>query len=573
MTLIWRWIRVAKVAVLLPIIAGCPARPLEEPDQESSAEIPRYFPQAIEKDIDLLFMIDDSESMGSKQKNLAANFPNFIEALRSYKLGAVKDGATCNADNHSGCKIPNVRLGVVSSDLGAGTYSFQDCSPGGERGKLHSGPGLLAPAGCPTPKDAWIMYSDSTAGTVTNVQNSTSSDPIQQVKDAFSCIAPIGATGCGFEHQLESTRLALLGCDYNNNANCQTNPGFIRKDAYLGVVFLTDEDDCSARRGDLFDPSQSGLNDPLGPWESFRCTEFGIVCAQKLRQPGVKTNCVPGLDWLQPVQRYTDFFSTLKPPGRTILFAIAAPTWPTFEVILDAQNPKLKASCQNSYMGDSLSGDPALRLAAVVKSFGTQGHYNEGINGSGQLITEETCSKAKANDPDACLHICMTDFTPALKLLGQLIVASLGGQCISAPPLTKAGKVVCSAGDSLSGDSTCKAGDANCCRASCLQSVDCVVKERVGTGDAKLVNKCPDALFDPSVNKKDCGASCPCWRIVKPKDSAGNALCKASADGSPYGLEVMRPQEAEKGTVAEANCAVSSYAWGTSDFVKLDQCQ
>ena len=46
--------------------------------------------------------------------------------------------------------------------------------------------------------------------------------------------------GCGFEHQLASVRAAL------DPALPPTNVGFLRADAFLAVVLVTNEDDCSA---------------------------------------------------------------------------------------------------------------------------------------------------------------------------------------------------------------------------------------------------------------------------------------------------------------------------------------
>ena len=51
-------------------------------------------------------------------------------------------------------------------------------------------------------------------------------------------MASVGAHGCGFEHQLESVYAALN--------NIVENAGFLRDDALLAVVFVTNEDDGSA---------------------------------------------------------------------------------------------------------------------------------------------------------------------------------------------------------------------------------------------------------------------------------------------------------------------------------------
>jgi hypothetical protein len=541
MSITWRLLRViTPVAVFLPVILACPTRPIETPKPTEQQQTNKYFPQSIEKDIDILFMIDNSNSMEPKQQNLSANFPKMIESLRSPKLG----GAGCSASSRANCKIPNVRIGVVSSDMGAGNYSLPSCEvQGGDGGKLQN---KARKPGCVAPKDPWISYNEG----VTNVPSATP-DPVTQVKEAFSCIAELGVGGCGFEAQLESTRRALDGCG-KPNYSCLTNPGFIRKEAFLAVVWITDEDDCSAKKPQLFDPSQQGLTDPLGPLVSYRCTEFGIQCDEKTpRQPGTKHNCVPGYDWLVKVDDYATFFSNMKPPGRVILFAIAGPATVggNIDIGLEGSNPKLKATCQ-SING---SGDPAIRLRSVVESkimsdLGHKGYFNQGVDDN--------------NPPNkVAVNICSGDFSPALKLLGQEIVATLGGQCITSPPLTKNGGVACMAGDDLGGGVTCTA--------SCLDKIDCIIEEVTGQGTpaetSVEVPKCPVELFDAAV--KDCGATCPCWRIIPNKE------CTPAANGSPYGLNVMRKGEAAKGTVAVARCATTPYKWGTPEFAKITQCK
>ena len=108
------------------------------------------------------------------------------------------------------------------------------------------------------------------------------------------------------------------------------------------------------------------------------------------------------------------------------------------------------------------------------------------------------------------------------------------------------------------------------CTASCLDQVDCVVDERVGQAEPTTVDKCTTDLFNPGT--KDCGAAgagCPCWRIIP------NSECVPARDGSPYGLQILRPTgvQAQKGAIAEARCATSLAGWGTADFLALPQCQ
>ena len=53
----------------------------------------------------------------------------------------------------------------------------------------------------------------------------------------FSCMVVLGTGGCGYEHQLQSLRGAIA----NPPVNVE-NRGFVRDDARLGIVILSDED-------------------------------------------------------------------------------------------------------------------------------------------------------------------------------------------------------------------------------------------------------------------------------------------------------------------------------------------
>src|SRR6185503_20633166 len=85
---------------------------------------------------------------------------------------------------------------------------------------------------------------------------------VGDISAVFSCIALLGDTGCNFEHQFRSVQTALERSFYADDTE---NGGFLRDDAYLGVIMLTNEDDCSAPAdSDVFNPGQSHVSDPLG---------------------------------------------------------------------------------------------------------------------------------------------------------------------------------------------------------------------------------------------------------------------------------------------------------------------
>jgi len=524
---------------LLAFAMGCESRSFEDPPPRDEKLSSKFYPQTIEKEVDILFVIDNSGSMKEEQENLRKNFGILIDALKSDKL----DG-----------KIPNVHIGVITTDLGAGTYgaAIDGCqSTGGDRGKLQHEPRI---EGCADPKDPWISYSDG----VHNIPDCDNPDPIECVKDAFKCIADPGLDGCGFEMHLESARLAL---DKSNNAN----PGFLRDNAFLAVVFITDEDDCSAADGTLFDPTQKGFSDPLGPLESFRCFEFGIQCDINDRHTsGPRTNCVPAYDYLHDVNKYIAFFEEIKGgKDRVIMAAIAGPTHGApvlpngkltqlVEVGNDGQRSFLMPSCSTA-TGFAV---PALRIGKVVEAFGGEIHT---------ICTDE--------DDEG--------FGPALKALGEKIVASLGGQCITSPLLVPNGGVACKVGvgackmPSCPSDTTCDAARGVCvdgggkdtssfCGDSCLDKADCQLSLISGRGTDQerevQVDKCPVELFDPRVPKEQCGDSCPCWRIVPHE-----ADCRQELNVSPLGFEVMRTDAAAPGTVAVARCRAALFNWYDSE--------
>jgi len=262
-------------------------------------------------------------------------------------------------------------------------------------------PGCMGPTGKP-----YIEYVFQPGGTA------TSNLPAgQDLVQTFTCMASVGAGGCGFEHQLESVYAALH--------NTSENAGFLRPDALLAVVFLTNEDDGSAPpTTDVFNPDASKRAAPpagYGALDTYRQTDFGVACPQggtlKLTpygdSGGALVNCVPAendnsvmLGSEYDVSRYIDFFT--KPaamggvksnPADVILAAIDAPETP-FSIIQVAANTgngkgaypnpaayqpcpapnmvdgttclvRLQHSCQNTVQ-PAVFGDPAVRLNTVV---------------------------------------------------------------------------------------------------------------------------------------------------------------------------------------------------------------
>jgi hypothetical protein len=414
----WRLVGFGATAVALVFTLACIDRPMKRaiPTPHLGSEI--SIPQSAERDVDLLFMVDDSGSMLEEQNMLKTQFSSLMDTLKKMTGG-----------------LPNVHIGVVSSDLGAGGYPIANCMlGGGDAGHLLKGactnptsaPYIvdIEPPGCEITKvaDASGITCTGHNCTQTNCTNNINevaattfvedehgcprcrNYATESLEDVFKCMASLGTVGCGFEQQLESVKVAL-----DNNS---FNSGFLRQNAFLGVVWITDEDDCSASNPSLFDNTQTDINSQLGPLTSFRCFEFGITCDTNSRLPGTRENCVPRDDagaLLWPVSRYIDFFTQLKDPQMLVLAAIAGPTANgQVTVDLDAYSqPEVGASCTTLANGDAA---PGFRISKVIEAF----------------AAPEDLSWAFTS-------ICNNSFQDALAGIGNKIKDLLDFQCLPTP--------------------------------------------------------------------------------------------------------------------------------------------
>ena len=282
----------------LPVLSGCPDRDVSAVDPNQSKEQQKEIPVSLNRNIDILFMVDNSGSMRQEQESLGNNFPRFIEVLESIEGG-----------------LPNIHLGVISSNVGtAPTNGGGDsCIGQGDNGNL------LLKDGCPALTDGGLFIKDVVTDEETGTRSFNYSGDLAA---QFSCMAQLGTAGCGFEQHLESMKRAL---DPSNS----TNNGFVRDDAFLAVIFLQDEDDCSTTTAgrEMFDPSQDDRDAPLGELSSFRCFEFGTTCEPaNERDFGPRDNCTPGdddTDYMEPTDAYVDFIKGLKnDPSKVIVAGI-----------------------------------------------------------------------------------------------------------------------------------------------------------------------------------------------------------------------------------------------------------
>lgn len=331
--------------------------------------------------LDLLFMIDNSQSMAVMQQKLAEKLPQFMDVLKGIPGG-----------------LPDLHVAVISSSLSAGIFSnVPGCAPDGPGDQNGAFQGA---ATCSALHQGQKFI--STANGVNNFDGDISA--------VFACMAMLGDHGCGFEHQFESTRVALQRAMDPTDPD---NAGFLRSNAALAIVMLTNEDDCSAPAdSDLFDPTQQLLSDMYGGLNSYRCNQFGHLCGGVAppSSPGnyTLTGCTSAEESgrLTTVKAFVTFLKGLKgqDPSKLLVAALAGPAEPyaiqpqTFQLGTGAveEQPAIVHSCTRSPIEYA---DPAVRIKAWTDSFGDNGIFES---------------------------ICPADFGPALKRIADGISRMVG---------------------------------------------------------------------------------------------------------------------------------------------------
>lgn len=218
---------------------------------------------------DILFVIDNSGSMGDEIDRLRNNVQAFIEELSEsatdYQVGFIAPDVACN--------LP--ACGAVAAGA-----PCRDCSPTGETSPYCTAACTNPCEDRDTDGDLEIDFSTCDGGRLRAVEGrapigGNPAGPIfkrpsaagldtwlQEVRDTINTIA---CDGTPFEAGFEAVRRAVA-CGLERapgeppSAQCpdakvaELNRGFIRDNADLVIIFISDEDDCSFRR----DPSNPG---------------------------------------------------------------------------------------------------------------------------------------------------------------------------------------------------------------------------------------------------------------------------------------------------------------------------
>jgi hypothetical protein len=209
-----RRVEVWTLAAVIGTLSGCNCQaPTDAPDSKVPAACQTDVPLVQPVRTDILFVVDDSNSMADEQAEVAKELPAFVEALA---LG--------------GGVVQDFQVGVITTSV------YEAAELGGN---------LFFNT---YPQGGWLKLMPRLDGGVGPQRFLPNSDP--EMVDRFSLlVASLGIQGSGQETPFEATRIAVTGQDFNTLLPDGGNPnvGFLRDGARLLVVVVSDEDDCSEK--------------------------------------------------------------------------------------------------------------------------------------------------------------------------------------------------------------------------------------------------------------------------------------------------------------------------------------
>ena len=249
------------VGALGALFLGCIDRPVKLVASVTQSGVSESVAnEGIDK-VDLLLMVDNSNSMRENQTNIMAQFQTMIATLTSPPCVNPTNMTphACDAANMADVPqypaVKDMHVGVVDSDLGTPGSSVPGCANSdlGDDGLLnpirngqaisHHEPWTTAPPTFGRPTDctdpnAFPTFLQFTSGTT---------DATMFTHD-FQCNAGLYVNGCGLESQLDAVYRGLIIHDARSDpSNSSPNAGFLRDNALLAIVMLTDEEDGSVR--------------------------------------------------------------------------------------------------------------------------------------------------------------------------------------------------------------------------------------------------------------------------------------------------------------------------------------
>ncbi|MBW2462701.1 MAG: hypothetical protein JRH11_13710 [Deltaproteobacteria bacterium] len=351
------------IVVLVSVVVGCTAsHGGPRGDAGGDSALP---PLVATDELDLLFVVDNSGSMTEEQVSLYLSFPKLFADLSPL--------------------YDSIRVGFITTDMGTGGFGVPTCSEPnfGDDGVLRT-TGNTAIDGCMASYPSFIEYTPA------------SDDSASFALDA-ACIGVVGTGGCGIEQQLEAMLKAVTPSTQGPSGRFDgsfgmgtvghadgINGGFLRPDADLAVVIVSEEGDCSALDPEIANPASSVYTG-----------DYNLRC---FRYP----------DALQPVERYTDGLLAGRDPRRLHYLLISG-------VPTDAIGTGFATILAHRYMQEQIDPDMPTRLRPSCNVAG------RGFAFPPRRMVELGRQLEARGAAASIQSICQGDFVPPMHALVEML--------------------------------------------------------------------------------------------------------------------------------------------------------
>ena len=417
-----RCIRHASVlfTATIPVLAfGCLARPVTDQSPDTVTVFSQSVDQTAVKRLDLLFMIDNSKSMGDKQAYLSSAVPDLLQRLITPNcvdstdlttVVGVSSNGVCSTGTIEFPPVHDMHIAVLSSALGSlGGDVCNDPSgatPGTPDGQNDYGHLLNGSKVADAPGGflAWFPQTSDNDGSSPTPGTPPAKDAPTLIGDFQQLVQGVGEGGCGIEAQLESWYRFLVQPDpfesVATSGNTATLTGidatllkqrhdFLRPDSLLAIIDMSDENDSSvdprAFNGTVvagFHMNESGTgpfkgtaacatnpNDP----SCTSCAASNAASLPECQTPRYQTSDPQGtpnirhvhmkqsfgLDSQYPIQRYVDGLTSATVPDQAGEYPPGQSGTPTYQGQKDCSNPIFS---QNLPDGSDTSADTLCHL-------------------------------------------------------------------------------------------------------------------------------------------------------------------------------------------------------------------
>lgn len=253
------------------VTVACMSRPVVSTEPHTTNLYVEPIRNEVIDKIDLLFMIDNSQSMGDKQELLAKAVPQLVNRLVVPRCVNDAGDVRTRASQNEACPdgfapefraVEDIHIAVITSSLGAHTVGVPVGGCGGgapqdDRGQLL--PKVRSNVALASYANSGFLAWDPKQKLMPPGDN----DVIHLGEQFGDMVEAAGEGGCGYEASLESWYRFLIDPEpptsVSTGADGQSAAGpvdlellaqrkaFLRPDSLVSIVMLTDENDCSIR--------------------------------------------------------------------------------------------------------------------------------------------------------------------------------------------------------------------------------------------------------------------------------------------------------------------------------------